>query len=90
MPRRSVAEEDRHLVVTLLILTFLLILISSPHFPGASQWLAKNQSSCSATFFEILIMAYTHTLSSSFANPLGGRSAWTGSSGGFITQLLAK
>jgi subtilase family serine protease len=31
---------------------------------------------------------YISTLSSSFGNPLAGRSAWTGNSGGFITTLV--
>jgi hypothetical protein len=31
---------------------------------------------------------YISTISSSFGNPLGGRSAWTGNSGGFITTLV--
>jgi len=31
---------------------------------------------------------YVTTISSSYANPLGGRSAWTGDSGGFITTLV--
>jgi PKD repeat protein len=31
---------------------------------------------------------YTHTLSSSYSNPLGGRQAWSGSSGGFVTSLI--
>ena len=30
---------------------------------------------------------YTGTISSSFGNPLGGRSAWTGSSGGYIQTI---
>jgi|GEM_PF-576807 len=31
---------------------------------------------------------YTRTLSSSYNNPLSGRSAWTGNSGGFIATLI--
>ncbi len=31
---------------------------------------------------------YNYTLSSSYGNPLGGRQAWSGSSGGFITTLV--
>jgi hypothetical protein len=31
---------------------------------------------------------YNRTISSSFGNPLAGRSAWTGNSGGFITTLI--
>lgn len=31
---------------------------------------------------------YTHTLSGSFGNPLGGRQAWSGASSGFITTLV--
>lgn len=33
--------------------------------------------------------AYTHTISSDFGNPLGGRAAWSGNSGGFISTILA-
>jgi hypothetical protein len=32
---------------------------------------------------------YSGTISSSYSNPLGGRSAWTGSSGGFLTTTVA-
>jgi hypothetical protein len=32
--------------------------------------------------------AYTHTVSGSFSNALGGRQAWSGNSGGFITTLV--
>jgi hypothetical protein len=31
---------------------------------------------------------YTHTISGSFSNALGGRQAWSGNSGGFITTLV--
>jgi Putative Ig domain len=31
---------------------------------------------------------YTHTISSTFSNALGGRQAWSGNSAGFITTLL--
>jgi uncharacterized repeat protein (TIGR01451 family) len=31
---------------------------------------------------------YVHTLSTRYSNPLAGRSAWTGSSGGFITTVV--
>jgi len=31
---------------------------------------------------------YTHTISGSFSNPLGGRQAWSGNSGGFISTLV--
>ncbi len=31
---------------------------------------------------------YTRTISSSFSNPLAGRQAWSGSSGGYITTLV--
>jgi len=31
---------------------------------------------------------YTRTLSSSFGNPLGGRQAWSGNSGGFVTTIV--
>jgi hypothetical protein len=31
---------------------------------------------------------YTHTISGSFSNPLGGRQAWSGNSAGFITTLV--
>jgi hypothetical protein len=31
---------------------------------------------------------YTNTISSSYGNPLGGRQAWSGNSGGFITTLV--
>jgi hypothetical protein len=31
---------------------------------------------------------YSSSLSSSFSNPLGGRSAWTGNSAGFITTII--
>jgi PKD repeat protein len=31
---------------------------------------------------------YSSTLSTSYSNPLGGRSAWSGNSGGFITTLV--
>jgi hypothetical protein len=31
---------------------------------------------------------YTHTISSSYSNPLAGRQAWSGNSGGFITTLV--
>jgi hypothetical protein len=31
---------------------------------------------------------YTNTVSASFGNPLGGRQAWSGDSGGFITTLI--
>ena len=31
---------------------------------------------------------YTHTLSDSWGNPLGGRNAWSGYSGGFITTVV--
>ncbi len=33
--------------------------------------------------------AYSGTISSSYGNPLGGRLAWTGSSGGFISTIIA-
>jgi len=32
---------------------------------------------------------YNDTLSSSFGNPLGGRQAWSGSSGGFVTSVVS-
>jgi PKD repeat protein len=31
---------------------------------------------------------YDHTISSSFSNPLAGRQAWSGNSGGFITTIV--
>src|SRR5205085_413867 len=31
---------------------------------------------------------YTHTLSTNFGNPLGGRRAWSGTSPGFVTTLV--
>jgi len=50
---------------------------------GAGQWtdiLAAGGSFSSG--------GYVTTISSSYSNPLGGRSAWTGDSGGFITTLV--
>ena len=35
-----------------------------------------------------LSSGYNGTISSSYGNPLGGRQAWTGSSGGFVTTLV--
>ena len=32
---------------------------------------------------------YTHTISTNFTNPLGGRRAWSGNSGGFISTVVA-
>ncbi len=32
---------------------------------------------------------YTHTISSSFGNPLGGRQAWSGNSAGFVSTIVA-
>ena len=31
---------------------------------------------------------YTHTISSGYMNPLGGRQAWSGNSGGFVTTIV--
>jgi len=31
---------------------------------------------------------YTHTISTGFASPIGGRSAWSGDSGGFVTTTV--